>query len=113
MNPTPQLPEILRKLRVVGSHSQDEVAKKLGVSLSTYSRIERGEVDIDFDTVRKAANFYKITLDQLVHYGDANYVAEPTPDYNRLKLPIMVLLDGTENTLQVWIDRLKSINTAI
>jgi transcriptional regulator with XRE-family HTH domain len=45
MNPTPQLPEILRKLRVVGSHSQDEVAKKLGVSLSTYSRIERGEVE--------------------------------------------------------------------
>lgn len=113
MNPIPQLPEILRKLRAVGNHSQEVVAKKLGVSLSTYSRIERGEVDIDFDTVRKAANFYKITLDQLVHYGDESYVAEPQANYNQLKLPIMVLLDGTENTLQIWIDRLKSINAAI
>lgn len=108
-------PEVLRKLRVNAKHSQEFVAKKIDISLSTYSRIERGEVEMDFQTVIKVAHLYKLTVDELIHYGNPEFkVAEPKESYfKKWAVPVMVSLDGTDTTLEMWMQKLTAINKAI
>ena len=110
-----ELPETLRKLRVGAKYSQDFIAKKIDVSLSTYSRIERGEVEIDFATVIKLSKLYKLTVDELIHYEDPNFdLNEPKATYLRKwSVPITVSLDGTEGTLEEWITKLRALNAAL
>jgi transcriptional regulator with XRE-family HTH domain len=70
---TKDLHENLRKLRVHANYSQEYVAEKMGISLTTYSRIERGVSAIDFEYIVKAAQLYKMTLDELANYGDPQF----------------------------------------
>jgi len=108
------LAEALKKLRF-DKYSQEEVAKKIGVSLSTYSRMERMEAEIDLPVLLKIADLYKITVDELIHYDDPDFkVEEPKVAYQkRWSVPIMVTLDGTAETLEKWVNKLTSINSAI
>lgn len=112
---TQNLADNLRKLRVNARHSQEFVAKKVGVSLSTYSRFEKAESEIDLSAVVKLATLYKLTVDQLLNYGDPNYnVKAPIETYKKKwSVPVTVTLDGTKDNLKMWFDRLTAINGAI
>jgi transcriptional regulator with XRE-family HTH domain len=109
------LADNLRKLRLNAKMSQTEVAKRIKISLSSYSRFERSEVKVDLATAIKIADFYKITLDELLHMDDPDYKAhEPKSVYaKRWTVNVTVSLDGTKETLQMWIDKLTAINAAI
>ena len=45
--------------------SQSEAAEKLDLSISFFSRIERGEKVASLETIIKIANFFKLSLDFL------------------------------------------------
>ncbi len=112
---TDELPETLRKIRVLRNFSQEYVAETIGVSLSSYARYETGKVEIDFYSVAKLAALYKMGIDELVHYGDPDFkVDEPEAHYKkRPKVTVMIELDGLENTLDNSIERLRRLNAAI
>ncbi len=115
---TENLGESLRKLRINSKAklSQEAVAEKIGVSLSTYSRLERDEAEIELSTVIKVADLYKITVDELLNMGNPNFkgVEDSKAIYQkRWTVPITVALDGTAETLENWIAKLTAINAAI
>ena len=54
---------ILRKKRGL---SRDAVSKAIGISAKTYERYEKNERNPDAPVLVKLADFYGVTLDQLV-----------------------------------------------
>ena len=59
----------LRKLRVERNMKQTEMADKLGISLSTYSRIENDQSVLDAALLPKIAKEFGTTLDNLLDDG--------------------------------------------
>ena len=55
----------LKELRKSFNLTQEEFAKKIGVSRVNYTRYETGKVRPDYETVIKIADFYEISLDEL------------------------------------------------
>lgn len=108
-------PDKLRKIRVLKNLSQEYVADQIGVSVSSYARYESGKVQIDFYSVAKLAKLYKISVDDLMHFGEPGYdVNEPTIEYlKKDKVTVLVELDGLPGTLDGWVKKLTAINGTI
>ncbi len=60
----------LRNLREDKDINQDEIAKLLNISQTTYSRYESGVLDIPSLSLIKLAEFYKTSIDYLVGLTD-------------------------------------------
>ena len=58
--------EHLLELRQTHGFSQKEVAKAIDISLPSYQRYEYGSREPTLSTLVALADFYKITLDELV-----------------------------------------------
>ena len=56
----------LKQQREIAKLSQLELSKKVGISHQNINRWERGEVLPNIDFCVKLADFYNITLDELV-----------------------------------------------
>lgn len=110
-----KLPDILLKVRRDRKKSQEVIGELLGVDKTTYGRYENGTVEIGFNQVVTLASYYKMTLDELYNYGNPDFrVAEPKAVYQqRWGVPITVTLDGTDETLKMWLTRLSAMNSAI
>jgi|SRR5688572_4437062 len=108
------LGEKLKAVRVRNKMTQEQVADRLGISLSSYQRYESSKSSIDFQLIVKLARLYNITLDELYHYGDPakSIVEDTSQSYMRSqkRIDIVVQLDGSENTLNLWVEKLKAIN---
>ncbi len=55
--------KILKYLRQLNGFSQDEIAKKIGISRQSYSKYESGSVIPNEKTVQKLAQIYKVKTD--------------------------------------------------
>lgn len=60
--------ENIRKFRELKSLSREAVASELGMSLSGYSKLERGEVDITLSKVYLIAQILEVSLEQLLNF---------------------------------------------
>ena len=108
--------EIMRKIRVSKNYSQEFVAERVGVEVTTYSRYESGRTQPRFEVIVLLAELYKMTLDDFQHYGDPNFKAsEVSVEYirNKSKVSVVVELDGLQATLENWITKLKAINQVL
>lgn len=63
---TPFYVSNIKYLRKKNELTQDAMAKFLGVSKASYCKYENGEVDIRIEQLSKLADFFGVTLDQLV-----------------------------------------------
>ena len=54
----------LKSLR--GKRTQEGVAKQIGVSRARYSHYENGRSEPDYETLKKLADYYKVTIDYLL-----------------------------------------------
>lgn len=61
-----QLAKNLLSLRSAKKVSRDVVSKATGISAKTYERYEKNERNPDAPVLVKLADFYGVTLDQLV-----------------------------------------------
>jgi transcriptional regulator with XRE-family HTH domain len=61
-----QTHEKLRVMRQCKSWTQEEMAEKLGWTLNSYAKVERGEVDIKLDKLKKIANVMGVDVQELV-----------------------------------------------
>lgn len=60
----------LRDLREDADLKQQQVAKLLNVSQTTYSRYESGVLDIPSAALIKLADFYKVSVDYILERTD-------------------------------------------
>ena len=60
----------IRDLREDSDLNQDEVAKKLNVSQSTYSRYENGKLDIPSSILIALSKMYDVSVDYLLGLKD-------------------------------------------
>lgn len=56
----------LKKLRESKKISQSELAKKLNISQSNYSKYEKQIIEPNLETLIKLADFFEISLDHLI-----------------------------------------------
>lgn len=108
---TPQEIERLRKSKT--DFTQEEFARELGMSKSTYSRIVHGEAEITVNTLRRIAEVTKTDYNELVTTSPPKVEENEIEGFLPAGTAITVVLDGTTNTLKKWIKRLESINDAL
>lgn len=107
------LQENLRKIRTLKDFSQEYVAEHIGVSTSSYARYESGKAGINIDHVIKLARLYRMSIDEIVHFGDPSFKNRPRDHLYAKKIKITVELDGADETLEYWVSSLRSINKVI
>lgn len=113
---TNEIGDIMRRLRAVKGYSQQEVSALTGINETTYSRYERGETLPKMDAIIALCKLYNITLNEFFLFNTdlaATVKEEREPYLKKLTIPIMVMLDGTEETLAHWLNKLRQINGAI
>ncbi len=62
----------IKKLRNSKGLSQEEIADQMGITLSAYSKIERGLTDPTFSRMRQIAQILKFDLSEILHRGEEN-----------------------------------------
>ena len=76
----------LRFLRQHQELSQGEAAKRLNLTHATYCRYETGVHQPDFDTLKKIANFFDVSIDYLLENDKGCIEAMETVDFETLIL---------------------------
>ena len=61
----------LRYLREHQEYTQVDVAQKLGIGQTTYNRYERGLYEPNYETLKKIANFFQVSIDYLLDNDEA------------------------------------------
>jgi len=113
--------EILRNLRKEKGLTIENVANDLKLSYSTYQSYEQEGSNIQLKTLEKIAKYFGMDLLEFFSYRnqiEGSIVLEPIIPYlpNKSKsigLKVLVELDGKEDHLNTWIERLKKINAAL
>jgi transcriptional regulator with XRE-family HTH domain len=62
----------IKKLRNSKQLSQEDIAAQLGITLSAYSKIERGLTDPTFSRMRQIAYILKFDLSEIMYSGKEN-----------------------------------------
>lgn len=60
----------IKRLRTDRGIKQSEIADLIGMHRSNYSKIENGQREISLAAIDKIAQFFNISIDELVHLGD-------------------------------------------
>lgn len=80
------IPQLLKRVRLWKELSQQGIADMIGISITSYSRYERGITEISFSTIIKLVEFYNMTLDEFYHFGEPKYIVqEPVSNYESLE----------------------------
>ena len=58
----------IRKLRELQDLTQDSMATQLGMSQANYGKIERGETDITYSTLKKIAELLHVQVPSLLNF---------------------------------------------
>ncbi len=68
----------LRMLRIENDYTQENIAKLINVTQSTYSKYERGEDSVPYATLIKLADHYHVSLDYLFERTDCPEIIDIT-----------------------------------
>ncbi len=61
----------IKKIRKQRGLIQKEVASVADMQASNYSKIESGQRDISVEALSKIAQFFQMTIDEIIHFEDA------------------------------------------
>lgn len=111
-----ELNEIVKRVRESKVLTQENLADEIGVHVSTINRYESPGAKIPTDKLEKIAKALSTTVSDLYAYKqNPELLEDPIVFYKSKKkeLNIMVQLDGTAETLNEWMARLKRLNAAL
>ena len=77
------------KLRFLREHqeiTQGEAAKQLGLTHATYCRYEKGVHQPDYETLKRIANFFDVSIDYLLENDNVIADREDVVDFNKFIL---------------------------
>ncbi len=75
----------LRELRKNRNLSQNEVANAIFTNRSNYSRYENGIVEPDYETLKKLAVFFDVSIDYILDKEPSNLILISKDDFRKLK----------------------------
>jgi transcriptional regulator with XRE-family HTH domain len=61
--------EKIRQIREIKSLTRDEIAEELGISVSGYGKIERGEVELSLTKLLKISNIFEMSIDDIINFN--------------------------------------------
>lgn len=103
--------ENLRKHRVLRGYTQEYIAEYLGKrDYTAYSRYEQGRSNLKMEDAIKLANLYEVDVQELISVTPSVSSFSENPRKNSGSVSILVDLDGSSNTLESNINKLKRIN---
>lgn len=91
-----KLANFIRFLRLQKGLSQENIAHELGISVTAYSKIERGVTNVSFIRLKQIAKYLDISMTGLIDYyenGKNNRITKKENTY-------MPLLEGNEHTIE-------------
>lgn len=77
----------LKELRIKNNYKQQDIAKIINKTKSGYGYYETGRIEPDIKTLCKLADFYHVTLDELVGREQSNIIENGL--LNELKLDLI------------------------
>lgn len=108
----------IRSYRELKGYSQEYMARKLHISSSAYSRIERAEVNLSIEKIIQISEIFKVSMEQVL-FGDeynsksnSSLINDPEHDYATLMLEKSKLLEAYQQQIELLkeqIEYLKSI----
>jgi transcriptional regulator with XRE-family HTH domain len=66
------LGDTIKKFRELKNITRETIAAKLKMSLSNYSKIERGEIDLTISRIQEIANILEIDVSQILNFDATN-----------------------------------------
>lgn len=93
--------EKLKLLRKQNKLSQEEIANYIGVGQTTYSRYEDLKTYPDIFVIKKLAELYKITIDQLVSDIDEEEYTIKVTEEERQALNSLVRKINTASSIRI------------
>lgn len=100
----------IKKLRNNKGFSQEDIAEQLGITLSAYSKIERGLTDPSFSRMKQIAQILNFDLSEILYRSEENsfeqfeeekesenYRFVSKKEFNELKLMVLELQQKIEN----------------
>lgn len=73
-----QVVKNITKLRETNGLSKRKLANELGINEASYGRIESGEIALSYDHLAKIANFYQMSVIDIITYPDIYVKKEET-----------------------------------
>lgn len=76
----------IKAMRVLKEWSQEETASKLGIAVSSYAKIERGETDINLSRLAQIAEVMEVDISQILELNAHNAlrILENCTNYGKL-----------------------------
>lgn len=108
--------ENLRKHRVLRGYTQEYIAEYLGKKdYTAYSRYEQGRSNLKMEDAIRLAELYELDVQELVSVAPS---VQYSPENHKRtngngQISVLVDLDGSQNSLENSISRLKKINDLI
>ena len=102
----------IRSIRILKNLSQEHLAESLGVSQSSYGKLERGATKVTWEKLVKIAAILNTTEWEIVNFGRSNAAAQIAPQ--RAVEPAPVVSASPQNAdaaiLQERINYLEQVN---
>jgi transcriptional regulator with XRE-family HTH domain len=99
--------ERIRKARMLSGLSQQNIADELGLTVASYSNIERGITDITVTRLIEISTILNVSIQQLLSLDStASFSSEPTPEYT-LSHPILTSLALKLEKTEAEINKIK------
>lgn len=108
--------ENLRKHRVLRGYTQEYIAEYLGKKdYTAYSRYEQGRSNLKMEDAIRLAELYEVDVQELISVAPS---VQSSPENHKRtngngQISVLVDLDGSQNSLENSISRLKKINDLI
>ena len=102
----------IKQIRELRNYTQEYVAEKLGMSSAGYSRIERNQVDVNYEKLNKLASIFEVDVSELIKFDDKAIFNFQTINNTSAGNGINFQLNNNEKQLyEALIEQLKSENT--
>ena len=72
---------VLIKLRGIQGYSQNAVAEGIGINTKTYARYEAGKSEMKASVLKKVADYYGMTIDELFEFNPKANNGDKKPGY--------------------------------
>ena len=63
----------IRAFRTIKNYSQDNLAQMLGISLTAYAKLERGETEMSYTRLEQIAKAMEVRVVDLLNFGEQGY----------------------------------------
>ena len=92
----------IRSLRTLKELSQENVAEMLGISITAYSKIERGETDVQLSRLSQIAKAFNVSIEEILNFGD-----KIVHSFNGNSVSHNII-SNSEQTLLIELERLRT-----